>query len=208
MVVLDFEATCDADSSVEPVEIIEFPSILYSPLEDEVIDEFTAFVRPMVHPELTEFCRDLTGIAQRDVAEAQPFPAVFADHRRWLAGHGFDVDRDGQFDFVTCGDWDLRTMLPQQVSLVAPDGSGPPPAYRTWINVKRVMRATHGSDAVATLPAMLEALDLPLVGRHHRGIDDCRNILAIVRALLSRGVLLSSGRARPRSRRHVPDQDG
>ena len=35
------------------------------------------------------------------------------------------------------------------------------------------------------MAGMLKALRLPLVGRHHSGIDDCRNIAAIVHALLA-----------------------
>ena len=44
--------------------------------------------------------------------------------------------------------------------------------------------STPGVAAGADLPAMLDAYGRPLIGRHHRGIDDCRNILAVARATI------------------------
>ena len=34
------------------------------PSNPQVVDEFRTFVRPTVHPVLTDFCRELTGISQ------------------------------------------------------------------------------------------------------------------------------------------------
>ena len=39
----------------------------------------------------------------------------------------------------------------------------------------------------AGMAGMLRALDLELVGRHHSGIDDARNIARIVITLLAKG---------------------
>lgn len=50
-VVLDFEATCDKDTSPEPQEIIEFPSGLLSAETFETIDQFSSYVRPLHNPE-------------------------------------------------------------------------------------------------------------------------------------------------------------
>lgn len=47
-----------------------------------------------------------------------------------------DVGLDSKFLFVTCGDWDLKTMLPSQCAL----DNIPVPAYcKTWLNIKKVI---------------------------------------------------------------------
>ena len=40
------------------------------------------------------------------------------------------------------------------------------------------------------MTGMLRGLGLTLEGRHHSGIDDCRNIANVVRALAVRGAIL------------------
>jgi inhibitor of KinA sporulation pathway (predicted exonuclease) len=183
LVVLDFEATCRKDEPPEPQEIIELPSVLVSLRERRVVAEHETFVRPVFHPVLSDFCKELTGIRQEDVDRAPPFPEAFAGHQAWLASHGL-LERAGSFAFVTCGEWDLRSMLVRQC---AASGVTIPRPYRSWINVKTVFAGTLRRSASVGMPTMLEALGLELEGRHHRGIDDCRNIARIVLALHARG---------------------
>jgi ERI1 exoribonuclease 2 len=64
LIVLDFEATCDDQTQLEPQEIIEFPSVLIDIASKTVIDEIQTYVRPLRHPALTRFCTSLTGITQ------------------------------------------------------------------------------------------------------------------------------------------------
>jgi len=190
LVVLDFEATCDGDTPPDPQEIIEFPSVLLR-LEDlEVVGEFESFVRPLHHPEITPFCTELTSITTEQVADAPLFPEVFAAHRQWLTSHGLPLEPDENgalpYALVTCGDWDLQTMLPRQLKACDPPIDFVPHPYRRWINVKVPFREAHPKLRRAGMARMLEALDLELEGRHHRGIDDTRNITKIVRVLIER----------------------
>lgn len=183
LVVLDFEATCREGEPPEPQEIIEFPSVLVSLREGAVVAEHESFVRPVFHPRLGAFCTELTGIRQEDVDGAPAFPEALAAHQAWLASHGL-LERDGAFAFVTCGEWDLRSMLPRQC---AASRVPLPRVYRRWINVKTIFARTLGRSASVGMPEMLSALGLELEGRHHRGIDDCRNIARIVLELAARG---------------------
>jgi len=182
VVVLDFEATCQEGEPPSPQEIIELPSVLVSLAERRIVDAHESFVRPVFHPTLSEFCTSLTSIRQEQVEGAPVFPDALETHQAWLASHGL-LEREGAFAFVTCGDWDLRSMLPRQC---AASRIPIPQVYRRWINVKTIFTRTLKKRA-GSMPEMLGALGLELEGRHHRGIDDCRNIARIVLALEARG---------------------
>lgn len=205
LVVLDFEATCQPGEPPRPQEVIEFPSVLVSLETGAVTDSFETFVRPVHHPVLHAFCTELTTIRQEDVAGAPTFPEALARHRAWLEGHGLARDEasSDRFLIVTCGDWDLGTMLPGQCAASSIAITSLPRAYRRWCNVKKVFGAAFGRDKGFGMPTMLEALGLELVGTHHRGIDDCRNIARIALALAGRGATFEvNGRL---SSSHYPD---
>ena len=186
LVVLDFEATCAKGAVPSPQEIIELPSVLVSLRERVVLAEFQTFVRPLVHPRLSAFCTELTTICQEDVDGAPTFPEALERHLAWLGLHGL-LDSPDRFAFVTCGDWDLATMLPNQCAASGPPITELPPAYRRWINIKKVFAGLRIKARSSGMASMLDALGLDLVGTHHRGIDDCHNIARIALALAARG---------------------
>ena len=95
--------------------------------------------------------------------------------------------------FVTCGDWDLKTMLPNQLSISDADygldeqGNLIAP-YNRWINIKTPFRKHVELPRVNIgMAGMLKKLKLDLVGRHHSGIDDCKNILRIIQTMREGG---------------------
>src|SRR4051794_34049765 len=127
-VVIDFEATCDEPLNPDPQEIIEFPAILVGSANDN--EEFHTYVRPVVHPRLTSFCLTLTGIRQEQVDRGPTVPDTLSQFNQWLNDHCPD-----DFLIVTCGDWDLGSLLPRQCTqhrLPLPDWS------YSWANLKRV----------------------------------------------------------------------
>jgi inhibitor of KinA sporulation pathway (predicted exonuclease) len=182
-IILDLEATCSDTERIDPQEVIEFPSVLLDLGSGAVVDEFASFVRPVHHPELSAFCRELTTITQADVDMAPVFAEVFAAHQAWLEQHGLTADNAV---VVTCGDWDLGRMLPRQCRVAVPEVRVVPPLYRRWSNLKVLFDEATASKR-GGMVKMLRVLGLPLVGTHHRGLDDCRNLAAILGALLDRG---------------------
>ncbi len=211
IVVLDFESTCKEGTPPDPQEIIELPSVLVSLEERAVVDAFETFVRPVHHPRLDPFCTELTSIRQEQVDGAPGFLDAYAMHRAWLSGHGLLAAgegprrRDGsgepdRFVFVTCGDWDLSTMLPAQCAASQLPVTELPRVYRRWCNIKKPFGAAFQRDKGFGMPTMLESLGLELQGRHHRGIDDCHNIARIALALVERGAVLDVTGKLPPSR--------
>lgn len=183
-IILDFEATCDLRAQPRPQEIIEFPSVLVALDSLDAVDEFRSFVRPHHHPELTEFCKRLTAVEQSEIDNASGFQQVFLSHQAWLKGCG--VNEDNAL-FVTCGEWDLANMLPAQCVAAVPPVEMLPPLYTRWQNLKHLFCSVLGRTRATGMAGMLRELGLPLLGHHHCGIDDCRNIAAVYKALLERG---------------------
>ena len=186
VIVLDFEATCWRGRRTKPQEIIEFPSVLVDLRSGSVVDEVQIFVRPVHHATLSAFCTKLTGIEQADVAGAPVFHDAVREYNGWLVRHGMTEKLlDGTAVIVTCGDWDLRTMLPAQCRL---SRCRVPRYLRSWSNVKNLFKmhvATQRRRSCGCgMVAVLQYLDVELEGRHHSGIDDCRNIARIVLRLI------------------------
>jgi inhibitor of KinA sporulation pathway (predicted exonuclease) len=190
LVVLDFEATCDDHNPPSPQEIIEFPSVLISMDTLAPVSEFRAFVKPQHHSRLTRFCMELTGIRQEQIDRAPSFPEVLKQHLDWLRAHRLPVETDEtghQYALVLCGDWDLGTMFPLQGRVCVPPLDRIPRPYRQWVNIKRLYAKWKGVAKTPGLRGMLRGLGMSLEGHHHCGIDDCRNIARIVKALVERG---------------------
>ncbi|HEY8527174.1 MAG TPA: exonuclease domain-containing protein [Acidimicrobiales bacterium] len=92
-VVADLEASCwKAAWARHRVETIEIGAVR---LDDDlrVVDELDAFVRPVVVPRLSTFCRELTSIAQEQVDAAAGTKMEIDDS--WIAAtaiaHGWPV---------------------------------------------------------------------------------------------------------------------
>jgi inhibitor of KinA sporulation pathway (predicted exonuclease) len=103
----------------------------------------------------------------------------------WLRGH---VGQDLSCVLViTLGDWDLDIMLPKQARLSDVPRESIGIHLTRWCNVKEVFQMCFPHITRIGMLGMLEALELPHIGHHHCGIDDCRNIAAITRWHLHRG---------------------
>jgi inhibitor of KinA sporulation pathway (predicted exonuclease) len=184
-VVIDFEATCDEPYNPDPQEIIEFPAVVVDPGGPSDAAEFHTFVRPVAHPRLTPFCAKLTGITQNAVDAAPTFPEVLSHFDAWLQTTGGDDAL-----MVTCGDWDLGSLLPRQCA----QHRLPVPAWADrWANLKHLFawHFPHATDR-AGLPEIASALGVLMAGRLHSGIDDARNIAAVLWRMLEMGVAVTN----------------
>ncbi|RXM97593.1 ERI1 exoribonuclease 3 [Acipenser ruthenus] len=109
----------------------------------------------------------LTGIIQ-SMVEGQPtLQQALQMVAEWMDKENL-LNPDVSSVFVTCGDWDLKTMLPgqcQHLGLQAPD------YFKQWINLKKAYSFAMGSWPKSGLPAMQEGLSLKQEGRLHSGIE-------------------------------------
>jgi len=209
-VVLDFEATCQKD--VRPrnpafdgskkdqdfaadQEVIELPSVLVTS-DGELVSppnfggpaegggEFQRYVRPAIHPNLSDFCTELTKIRQEQVDAAPDFTTAMRGYEQWLRMNGMLQGGEGaSFTIVTCGDWDLKTMMPKQCYV---SGLKVPAWATVWVNIKTVFKRLN-YERGGGMMAMLQSMKIKHQGTHHSGIDDCRNIALILQRILRDG---------------------
>ncbi|XP_072748433.1 ERI1 exoribonuclease 3-like [Anoplolepis gracilipes] len=178
LLVMDFEATCDRYTVLKPQEIIELPCIALSTTDWKLKDTFHAYIKPRIHPQLTPFCTELTGIMQETVDNQPCFVEVFSRFCEWLNEGGY-FDESDKSSFITCGNWDLKTMLPNQCEL---DNIVLPDEFKQWIELKHTFCDSTGYYP-RNLKDMLARLNLPLQGRLHSGIEDVKNMVSIIQAL-------------------------
>ena len=181
--ILDFEATCWDNSKDH--EIIEFPSVLLKWDDDNkitIVDEFQKFVKPKNYPVVSEFCRKLTGITQEIVdSKGIDLRSAIKSHASWLNEHAIQTN----ITIVTCGRWDLKTMLPadlKHISMI------PEKIYMRFVNLKDIFEGVVQCGQSGSMVNMLDHFKLGLQGRHHSGIDDCRNMVRIFERLVENGL--------------------
>jgi len=120
------------------------------------------------------------------VDNASEFSAVMPKYTAWLEKKGL-INRDGvklkSFAFVTCGDWDLKKMMPNQCRQSRIEL---PTYFSSFVNIKQLYSEFYKRKEVG-MKGMLNQLKMPLKGRHHSGLDDCRNISSILIRMIRDG---------------------
>lgn len=147
---------------------------------------------PKINPQLTKFCTNLTGITQDMVTNQPVLDDVLKNFHTWLVNEKL-LDKQTKFIFVTCGDWDLYTMLPSQCNYFQLERQE---YFNHWINIKKSFNKVTKKFARNGMMGMLEDLNITHQGRHHSGIDDCKNIAEILKALAERGYVFEENRKR------------
>jgi inhibitor of KinA sporulation pathway (predicted exonuclease) len=171
-VIVDLEATCwEKSGRRDQMEIIEIGSVLLASARGPAIDEFDRFVRPVAEPVLSEFCMRLTSISQADVDGADTFPAVLSEFLHWIGPEPFMLCSWGAYDL---GQFRLDCDR---------HGVPLPESFERHVNLKEEFARVFGVRSRGMAKALVH-VGLPLVGTHHRGIDDARNIGRLAELIL------------------------
>jgi len=167
--VIDLEATCDDHGAVpkHEMEIIEVGAVLVEAHALAPVGEFQTFIKPVRHPTLTPFCTGLTTITQAEVDGGQSFPDAMLALRRFVG--------EREVTFGSWGDYDRKQFDQDagyhRVAL---------PFLARHVNLKKAFSATLGERKLFGMAQALPRVGLSLVGTHHRGIDDARNIARLL----------------------------
>jgi len=176
-IIIDFEATCinPKDKNFQ-MEIIEFAAVKCDK-EFNLVSEFAKFIRPALNPVLTGFCKELTTIQQTDVDNAAGFAKVLADFVLWLN------ETPGEKMFCSWGRYDKNQLLADCKLHNAEF-----PFNDEHYNLKRICisKAIKEYKMPAKIKGMSDVADflkIKRTGTLHRGMDDCKNILQILKRL-------------------------
>ncbi|MDX1684772.1 MAG: 3'-5' exonuclease [Saprospiraceae bacterium] len=166
-IIFDLEATCwTEESPLLEQEIIEIGAFYVDPYA-QIQDRFHSMVRPVIHPYLSPFCRQLTTIAQEEVDDAPTFDRAFKQWEDWAE----ELDKP---DLVYCswgsGDLDL---LEHDCHYHDLDWSW---KNRHFDVKKAYNRKKRRSGKPYGLRTALKKEDIELEGQHHRALDDAYNL--------------------------------
>lgn len=166
-IIFDLECTCwqhDPPGFVQ--EIIEIGAVKVNRY-GEVSEKYDKFVKPVVFPVLSAFCKELTSITQENVNRAKTFPHVIETFRDW-------IDVDEEYLLCSWGNFDKKQLIhnAQYHGL-----------EHTWmqehINLKDQYKELKRYKNPAGLKKTVEKEGFEFEGIHHRGFDDAYNLAKV-----------------------------
>jgi 3'-5' exoribonuclease 1 len=163
-IILDLEATCWSDRSIKnPNEIIEIGALKVNE-HQEILGEFSAFIKPKLHPILSDFCTELTTIEQAEINDANDFKTVISDFWSWIG-------LDEEYLLCSWGFYD-KSQFKKDCELheLSTDW------LRNHISLKHQYSKIKNLPRLYGMGGALKKEQITLEGTHHRGIDDARNI--------------------------------
>ena len=167
-IVFDIEATCwEHQNGKQTQEIIEIGALLLDRY-GEVRSSFNRFIKPILHPLLSPFCKELTTIEQYQIDRADTFPGVAEDFQDWAEVF------DEEYLLCSWGSFDKK-MLIHDCKLHNMDYDWAEP----HINLKQQYKEIKRIHRPRGLKKAVTSEGFEFTGTHHRGIDDAENLAKI-----------------------------
>lgn len=167
-IVFDLEATCwETPPPGYVQEIIEIGAFRVNAY-GEVRGKYNRFIKPVLHPTLSPFCRQLTSISQEEVNRASIFPVVIEEFMEWA--------RIEEEDYILCswGNFDRRMLAADcRLHRIEADWTD------QHVNLKEQYRLMKHLRHGIGLRRAVEREDILFTGTHHRGISDAENLVKL-----------------------------
>ncbi|XP_032590661.1 ERI1 exoribonuclease 2 isoform X1 [Drosophila grimshawi] len=200
VIAVDFEATCwekQAPPQWREAEIIEFPAVLVNLKTGKIEAEFHKYIMPFESPRLSTYCTELTGIDQKTVDSGVPLQTALMMFHEWLRkelrARNLLLPKMaksnilGNCAFVTWTDWDFGICLHKECSRKRMRKA---PYFNQWIDVRAIYREWYKYRPCNFTDA-LSHVGLAFEGRAHSGIDDAKNLGALMCKMVRDGALFS-----------------
>ena len=169
MIILDLEATCwEHDLLNHEQEIIEIAGLKLNNYGDE-ISRFHSMVKPQLHPYLSRYCTELTGIEQSELDHAPYFPEVWEQFITWAGD-------ESNLTILAWGDGDLR-LFENSWDIHNMDEAfiGRYIDFKSWYCESKQFGKKIG------LLKALRKERIEFEGDHHRAMPDAENLLKLYR---------------------------
>lgn len=171
IIVIDIESTCWEEHRPDDTsEIIEIGICSISTKSGNILRSRSVIVKPE-HSKVSEFCTRLTTLTQKDVDSGISFKDAcdiltkeYCSKKYMWASYGY-FDKK-QF-IAQCEREDVEY-----------------PFSKAHINVKLLFALKYSLIKDVGMVKALKLLNMPLVGTHHRGIDDAKNVAKILSKIL------------------------
>lgn len=173
LVIVDIEATCWENNQNPPgqqSEIIEIGVCTLDLTTGEMGTARSVLVRP-ARSKVSNFCTQLTTLTQAQVEQG----VTFAEACQILKEEYATQARV----WGSWGKYDQRMFEEQCASFLVEY-----PFSQQYINLKQLFKKQYDLQRPIGMEKALEMLQLPLLGTHHRGDDDARNIARITGEML------------------------
>lgn len=171
--IVDLECTCDNSEnpkiSRQEMEIIEIGCVI-ADYDGNVIAEFDRFIKPVINPILTDFCKELTTITQEQVKSGVTLPQAINELLVFLK----------EYSVETWGSWggfDKNQVIREYALKNFPV----PQEFVSLNHINLSYRYTQKNNLKKSgVRKSLNRHHIKFVGTPHRGIDDVKNIAKLL----------------------------
>lgn len=171
ILVVDIESTCWEEPRMEDIgEIIEIGICPIDTKSGNVLESRGIIVKPK-YSKVSEFCTELTTLTQEDVDSGISFKEA--------CGILVNEYNSKRYVWASYGGYDKK-----QFSIQCRRERIKYPFSSTHLNVKLLFPLRYSLTRDVGMVKALELSGMPLVGTHHRGIDDARNIANMLSKIL------------------------
>jgi 3'-5' exoribonuclease 1 len=168
-IIYDLEATCWMGRPPGLVqETIEIGAVMVNGYGEE-LGSFNKFIKPIVNPLLSSFCRELTSITQTEIDRAGTFPKVIDEFQDWI-----DCFDDHNYLLCSWGSFD-KTMLIKDCELHKLDSDW----LEAHLNLKDQYQHFKKLNRPCGLKAAVKKEGFEFTGTPHRGISDAENLAKV-----------------------------
>ena len=171
ILVVDIESTCWEDPKISDLgEIIEIGISPINTKSGDILEGKDILVKPE-HSKVSEFCTKLTTLTQDDVDSGMSFKEACEILINECNSKKYTWASYGNYDKYQFQDQCRRENIEY-------------PFTKAHINVKLLFALRYSLKREVGMDKALYLLGLPLIGTHHRGGDDSRNIAKILSMIL------------------------
>jgi inhibitor of KinA sporulation pathway (predicted exonuclease) len=172
-IVYDIEATCwEGRPPGMTQETIEIGACEVDPY-GQVTGSFSRLIKPVIHPQLSYFCRNLTRIEQSDINRARDFARVIEDFKEWI---GVDYE---DYLLASWGRFDQR-QLRADCQLHRLEDYW----LEDHIDLKEQYRQIRSLPKKRGLKSAVKHEGFTWEGEQHRALVDARNTVKIFQRLI------------------------